>query len=306
MYALTFSKTPASVVGALEGAFGVVLRNSLSVAKGFPWDVLAGAPEYEGLGYSRLTTEVTKGRLRLFQNMAVSRFATENDLGRAMTHLAQRWAGSSTPVNMMHVDDLRLLLPLDGSAPQSAHMFYELRSLGYSLAVGWRCEPLACGDAAIYDALLDAAGGDDASMTDEELASFQTWRRAAKVMWVSELLRADGRTLRSRFDRDLQRRARNCEVEALRLCMVAFGHGRTRPARRRRVGIPKPALWTVLEVGELLWRDNAVCEITLMNADSACVRVLDMLFVITLHRRRCTRLRATTRVASSTLTRLYV
>jgi hypothetical protein len=33
----------------------------------------------------------------------------------------------------------------------------------------------------------------------------------------------------------------------------------------------------VLEVGELLWRDNAVCEITIMNADSACVRVLDML-----------------------------
>ena len=237
----------------------MVLRNSLSVAKGFPWDVLAGAPEYEGLGYSRLTTEVTKGRFRLFQNMAVSRFATENDLGRAMAHLAQRRAGSSTPVSMMHVDDLRLLISLDGSAPQSAHMFYELRSLGYSLAVGWRCEPLASGDATIYGALLDAAGGDDAAMADEELASFRTWRRASKVMWVSELLRADGRTLRSRFDRDLQRRARNCEVDALRLCMVAFGHGRTRPARRRRVGIPKPALWTVLGVGELLWRDNAVC-----------------------------------------------
>ena len=162
--------------------------------------------------------------------MAVSRFATENDLGRAMTHLAQRWAGSSTPVSMMRVGDLRLLLPLGGSAPQSAHMFYELRSLGYSLAVGWRCEPLACDDATIYDALLDAAGGDDAFMTDEELANFQIWRRAAKVMWVSELLRAGGRTLRTRFDRDLQRRVRNCEEEALRLCMVAFGHGRTRPA----------------------------------------------------------------------------
>ena len=125
--------------------------------------------------------------------------------------------------------------------------------------------------------MLDAAGGDDAAMTDEELASFQTWRRAAKVMWVSELLRADGRTLRSRFDRGLQRRARNCEVEVLRLCMVAFGHGRTRPARRRRVGIPKPALWTVLDVGELLWRGDAVCVITSMNADSACVRVFNMI-----------------------------
>ena len=34
--ALIFSKTPVSVVGALEVFLGVVLRNSLSVAKGFP------------------------------------------------------------------------------------------------------------------------------------------------------------------------------------------------------------------------------------------------------------------------------
>ena len=64
--ALTFSNAPASMVGDLEGALGVVLRNSLSVAKGFPWNVVAGASEYESLGYSRLATEVTKGRLRLF------------------------------------------------------------------------------------------------------------------------------------------------------------------------------------------------------------------------------------------------
>ena len=32
----------------------------------------------------------------------------------------------------------------------------------------------------------------------------------------------------------------------------------------------------MLEVGELLWRDNTVCEITQMDADSARVRVLDM------------------------------
>ena len=34
VYALTFSKSPASTVNDLEGAFGVVLRNSISVAKG--------------------------------------------------------------------------------------------------------------------------------------------------------------------------------------------------------------------------------------------------------------------------------
>ena len=42
------------------------------------------------------------------------------------------------------------------------------------------------------------------------------------------------------------------------------------------MGIPKPALWTVLEVGALLWRANAVCQITQMDADSERVRVLDL------------------------------
>ena len=65
-------------------------------------------------------------RLRLFQSMCVSRFSSENDLGRAMAYLAQRWCGASTPVNMLHTDDLQLLLPLNGAAPQAAPMFYEL------------------------------------------------------------------------------------------------------------------------------------------------------------------------------------
>ena len=42
------------------------------------------------------------------------------------------------------------------------------------------------------------------------------------------------------------------------------------------MGIPKPALWTVIEAGELLWRVDTVCEITQMDADSARVRVLDL------------------------------
>ena len=63
--------------------------------------------------------------------------------------------------------------------------------------------------------------------------------------------------------------------------MVAFGHGRTRPARRRRVGIPKPVVWTVLEVGDLLWRKSTVCEITFKSADSACVRVRGTFFDLT-------------------------
>ena len=82
----------------------------MSVARGYPWAVMAGAPEYEGLGYSRLATEVTKA-------MRVSHFTSENDLGHAMTYLAQLKCGASTPVNMLHADDLRLLLPLNGAAP---------------------------------------------------------------------------------------------------------------------------------------------------------------------------------------------
>ena len=76
----------------------------------------------------------------------------------------------------MHVDDLRLLLPLGGLAPRSAHMFYELRSLGYHSRWAGVASPWpAVTRRTIYDALLDAAGGDDASMTDEELASFQVY-----------------------------------------------------------------------------------------------------------------------------------
>ena len=134
-----------------------------------------------------------------------------------MTHTARRWCGASTPVNMLHADDLRLFLPLDGSVPQAVHMFYELQSLGYSLAVGWRCEPPACGDATIYDLMLDAAGGGETGLSEDQLASFQSWRRRAQVMWVSELLQADRRTLRSRFRDELQRCVNNCEIEAIRL-----------------------------------------------------------------------------------------
>ena len=75
-----------------------------------------------------------------------------------MVRLSQRWCGASTPVNMLHADDLELFYPLDSSAPQAAHMLNELRSLGYSLVMGLVNEPYAAGDATIYDVLLTAAG----------------------------------------------------------------------------------------------------------------------------------------------------
>ena len=209
--------------------------------------------------------------------MCVSRFASENDLGRAMTYLAQRWCGASTPVNMLRVNDLRLLLPLNGAAPQTTHMFYELRSQGYFLAIGWRCEPPARGDATIYDMVVGAAGGDDTGLSDDQLASFQKWRRTARVMWVSKLLQAGGRTQRAKFHGELLRRAQNLEVEAMRLCTVAYGHGRTAPGHRRRVGLPTCAAWDARGVGDMVWREGAVCVIVRRDAESARVRVLGML-----------------------------
>ena len=182
------------------------------------------------------------------------------------------------PVSMLYTGDLRLLLPLNGAAPRAAHMFYELRSMGYFLVTGWRCEPPARGDATIYyGMLLGAAGGADTGPSDDQLASFQTWRRAARVMWVSELLQADGRTMRVKFHDALLRRAQNLEVEAMRLCTVAYGHGRTTPGARRRVGLPTCAAWGELGIGGMLWREGTVLVIARRDAESAGARVQSIL-----------------------------
>ena len=113
--------------------------------------MLSGSLEYDGLGVLQLGTEVTKARLRQFQSMITSSAAADCSVAMAMVHLAQRWCGSSTPVNMLRTDELHLLEPLDASAPQAAHMFHELRQLGYKVSVGWTVRPLAEGDETISE-----------------------------------------------------------------------------------------------------------------------------------------------------------
>ena len=180
---------------------------------------------------------------------------------------------------MLHAKDLWLLLPLGDEAPQAARMFCELLSLGYSLAVIWRCEPLADGDATVYGALVGAASDDDETkLSDDEVTELQRWRRGCNVMWVGELLRADGRTLRTRFAAELRQHIWNCEADAQRICNVTFGRGRIiAPAPRGRVGLPRAAAWDVIEVGEFVWRDNCVCEVTERRAGGALVRVKEMM-----------------------------
>ena len=122
--------------------------------------------------------------------------------------------------------------------------------------------------ATVCDAVLGLAGNDDdGAMTDDDTYDFQRWRRGLGIIWTSELLRADGRTLRTRFAAGLMRRVRNCEADALRLCNIASGRGRTLPGPRSRVGLPLPAAWEVLDVGEFLWWTEQVCEVMEQTCD---------------------------------------
>ena len=81
------------------------------------------------------------------------------------------------------------------------------------------------------------------------------------VMWVSEVLRADGRTLKNRFGDDLQRRIGNCEDDALRLCSIAFGSGFKFPSVRPRVGRILRAAWDGVRTGDYIWHGGVLCAV---------------------------------------------
>ena len=130
--------------------------------------MLAGPLEYDGLGALQLATEVTKARLRQFQSMITSSALADCSVAMAMVSLAQRWCGSSTPVNMLSIDEVHLLELLDATPPLAAHMFHELRRLGYKVAVGWVVQPPAAGDETIYGAYMREAG--DTGRTETEIA----------------------------------------------------------------------------------------------------------------------------------------
>ena len=106
--------------------------------------------------------------------------------------MAQRWGGLSHPVSTMDTQHLRLLQPVDSTAPQVVHLNAELRDMGYKLAVGWVSRPYAESDISIVDCYLAAAG--DTGRDDADVAALQQWRRRHDAMWVSELLRAEGKT----------------------------------------------------------------------------------------------------------------
>jgi len=136
VYHFAFGKATVAAVEETERGYSDVIRQSLGVARGVPWNVLAGSLEYDGLGALQLATEVTKARLRQFQSMVTSSALADCSVAMAMVSLAQRLCDLSTPVNMLSTDEPHLLEPLDATAPLAAHMFHELRRLGCKVAVG--------------------------------------------------------------------------------------------------------------------------------------------------------------------------
>lgn len=62
--ALAFAKGLMNTARRIESGYGSMLRRAIGVAQGFPWDVLSGSLEFDGLGALRLETEVTRARLR--------------------------------------------------------------------------------------------------------------------------------------------------------------------------------------------------------------------------------------------------
>ena len=180
--------------------------------------------------------------------------------------MAQRWGGLSHPVNMMDTKHLRLLQPVDSTAPQAVHLIAELRELGYKLAVGWANRPYAESDISIVDCYLAAAG--DTGRDDADMAALQQWRRRHGVMWVSDLLRADGRTLKHRFGHDLQRRIDNCEDDALRRCSIAFGSGLKSLSVRPRVGRVLRAAWDGVRAGDYIWHSGVLCGVRQLGSST--------------------------------------
>ena len=127
VYMLAYAKATAAQLLEIEQSYSLMLRHSLSCDASFPWDVLTGAEEQDGLGAVRLATEVTKARLRHCQAIATSPTAVENVMVLALVRSTQRWAGSRQPANVLSQDQVSLFEPLDSTSPAGAHLLGGLR-----------------------------------------------------------------------------------------------------------------------------------------------------------------------------------
>ena len=174
VYMLAYAKATAAQLLEIEQSYSLMLRYSLSCDASFPWDVLTGAEEQDGLGAVRLATEVTKARLRHCQAIATSPTAGENVMVLALVRSAQRWAGSRQPVNVMPQGQASLFEPLDSTAPAGAHLIGELRRAGYLLGVDWSHKQPSVDGLTVLEAAAAKPG--------RQLKELQSWRRGHAVL----------------------------------------------------------------------------------------------------------------------------
>ena len=139
--------------------------------------------------------------------MATSHTAGENVTVLALARSAQRWVGSRQPVNVLSQDQVQLFEPLGSSAPAGAHLLGELRRAGYLLGLDWLHKQPACDDITVLEAAGETRG--------RKLTELKERHRGHGVLWISELLRVDGRTPRRRYSAEL-RAASGAEAQTRR------------------------------------------------------------------------------------------
>jgi hypothetical protein len=127
----------------------------------------------------------------------------------------------------------------------------ELRRAGYLLGVDWSHKQPAIRDVTILEAAAAKRG--------RQVKELQEWRRGNGVLWVGELLRADGRTPRRRYSEQL--RAASGADEA-RLRRVLFGPGRSEAGPARRVGPTALEAWSTVRAGDWLWVGSALSRVS--------------------------------------------
>ena len=103
-------------------------------------------------------------------------------------------------------------------------------------------------------------------MRGRKLTELPEWRRGHGVLWVSELLRADGRTPRRRYSAAL--RAASGADEA-RLRRILFGPGRSEAGPARRATLEA---WTTIRVGDWIWRGSSPFRVCSVGSGSVGAR----------------------------------
>ena len=231
VYPLAFSRARIEDIRKIERGYSTALRHSMQVAATTSWAVIAGDEKRGGMGAQRLEDVVMCTRAQHLAQM--TRFGTDSERAVMRAALWQAWVyfGERTPpteLSRKQAGDLKI----DGAAPWAAVALHQLAINGYKLrGVDWG-DKAAANDVPLRHA-VPADSATQLQLVDE-------WRRARGILWLSQMLRADGRTLRARYQRDVAEARAESGKLAEWMKRLFPEHGRSRVA----VGhLLKPAIW---------------------------------------------------------------